>query len=120
MSAESNDGQPAEVRLHSVVVGEETQSLAGAKLLDGQKLEARLDLARAVATVTGKLTARGPANHNAMVFETTETVTLTPCTAHFIPASTRGAQDGIEWALTKLPGDEDWPGMSFAMAHAAQ
>ncbi|MFO1492843.1 MAG: hypothetical protein U1F77_20195, partial [Kiritimatiellia bacterium] len=116
----TNDGQPAEVRLHSVVVGEETQSLAGAKLPDGQKLEARLDLARAVATVTGKLTARVLANHNAMVFETAETVTLTPCTAHFIPASTRGAQDGIEWALTKVPGDEDWPGMSFAMAHAAE
>ena len=78
---------------------------------------ARLDLARA-CIVAGKVTARVLANHNAFAFETSEPVTLTPCSASFIPASTRDTQDGVEWVLTKVPGDEDCPGISFALAHA--
>jgi hypothetical protein len=112
----TNDGKPSEIRLHSVHVDGVAQPLAGAGTTG---VDSRLDLARAVATVPGKLTARVLANHNAFVFETAEPVTLTPCSASFIPPSTRGAQDGVEWVLTKVPGDEDWGGMSFALAHAA-
>jgi len=120
----TNDGMPAEIRLHSLLIDQETQSLAGASALVASSLDARLDLARAVGAVTGaagmKLTARVLANHNAMLFDTTEPVTLTPCTASFIPASRLGKQNGVEWILTKVPGDVDWPGMSFALAHAAR
>ena len=120
----TNDGQPAEIRLHSVSVDGQAQSLAGAKQAAVPALAARLDLARAVGILTGpdgmSLTARVLANRNAMVFETTQTVAQTPCTASFIPASKCGDQNGINWTLTTVPGDGDWPGMSFALAHAAQ
>ena len=84
-------------------------------------LGSRLDLARAVANVTGsdgrKLSLRVLAGRNAIVFETNDKVAVSPCAAQFIPGSKRGVQDGIEWVLTTVPGDTDWQGMSFALAH---
>lgn len=120
----TEDGQPAEIRLHSVAVDGQAQPLAGAKQAAATAFAARLDLARAVGTITGpkgmSLAIRVLAQRNAMLFETNTPVALTPCTASFIPASDRGMQDGTEWTLTSVPGDGDWPGMSFALAHAAK
>ena len=120
----TDDGKPAEARLHSVIIGGEAQSLAGAKVLSDSGCNARLDIARAVGTVSRPeghaLTARVLAHRNVAIFETGDTVTLTPCSAKFIPPSTRGTQGGVEWVRTQVPNDEDWPGMSFALAHAAQ
>jgi hypothetical protein len=66
------------------------------------------------------VTARVLAGCNAAVFETSSKVTLTPCAADFIPASKGGKQGDVEWVLTTIPGDGDWQGMSFALAHAAK
>ncbi|NQT41350.1 MAG: hypothetical protein HQ581_27930, partial [Planctomycetes bacterium] len=118
----TNDGRPAEIRLHSVATDEQPQSLAGAGTTTD--FQAKLDLARAVGTVTDtdgtKVTGRVLAGRNVAVFESTTAVSLTPCAAGFLPASKRGAGDDIEWILTEVPGDVDWPGMSFALAHAAE
>lgn len=120
----TNDGQPAEIRLHSTAVDGQAQLLAGARQAAVPAFAARLDLARAIGTISGPdgmtLTARVLATRNAMIFETTQAVALTPCTASFIPASKRGDQDGIGWILTTVPGDGDWPGMSFALAQASK
>ena len=105
----TDDGQPAEIRLHAVAVDGEAQSLAGANTVRPSvtDCDARLDVARAVGTVSRrdgrKLTARVLANRNVAVFETADAVTLTPCAANFIPPSTRGTQRGVEWVLTKFP-----------------
>jgi hypothetical protein len=100
------------------------QSLAGVHSLRATGCDARLDVARAVATVSrpnGRpLVARVLAHRNVACFDTTDTVTLAPCSANFLPASTRGTQRGVEWVHTQVPNDEDWPGMSFALAHTAQ
>jgi len=116
----TNDGKPAEIRLHSVATDGNTQSLAGAKTTT--PFQSRLDLARAVGTVTGpdgmKVTGRVLADRNAAVFESTGPVSLTPCAADFIPISKRGARSGTQWVVTTVPGDADWAGMSFAMALA--
>ena len=120
----TDDGKPAEVRLHSVTIDEEAQSLAGANALPDTGCNARLDVARAVGTVSGPdgptVTARVLAHRNVAIFETRDAVTLTPCSAKFIPPSKSGTQGGVEWVLTQVPNDEDWPGMSFALAHAAK
>ena len=120
----TDDGKPAEVRLHSVMAGGEAQSLAGADSIGNSGCSARLDVARAAGTVIRrdgeKLTGRVLAQRNVALFETREKVALAPCSAKFIPPSTRGRQRGVEWVLTKVPNDEDWPGMSFALAHASQ
>ena len=122
----TDDGQPAELRMHAVAVDGEAQSLAGANTVRPSvtDCDARLDVARAVATVSRrdgrKLTAHVLAHSNVALFETTDAVRLTSCSAKFIPPSTRGTQRGVEWVRTQVPGDEDWPGMSFALAHAAQ
>jgi hypothetical protein len=118
----TNDGKPAEIRLHSVMTDGNAQSLAGAGTTTS--LQSKLDLARAVGTVTGtdgmKVVGRVLAGRNAAVFESTGPVSLTPCAADFIPASKGGTRAGADWVLTEVPGDVDWPGMTFAIAHAAK
>ena len=122
---QTTDGQSAEIRLHSVAVDAAPQLLAGLGTL-GQTggCESRLDLVRAMGTVTRSgavsVTARVLAGCNAAVFETSSSVSLSPCSAGFIPASKGGKQGDVEWVLTTVPGDEDWPGMSFSLAHAAK
>jgi len=118
----TNDGKPAEIRLHSVATDGTVQSLAGAGT--AASLQSRLNLARAVGTVTGphamSVTGRVLAGRNAAIFESTGPVSLSPCAAGFIPASKRGTRNGAQWVLTEVPGDVDWAGMSFAMALASR
>lgn len=113
----------AEVRLHSMRIGGEMQSLAGLNSVIPAGYDARLDIARAVASLNHsnghKLTARVLAHRNVAIFETQAKVTLTPCPAKSIPPSTRGTDDGVEWVRTQVPGEKDRPGMSFALVHAA-
>jgi hypothetical protein len=123
----TDDGKPAEVRLQSVVVIDgKGMSQTQHPMLEAEASlpPAKLDLARAAAFIGDpaqpEITARVLAGHNAMVFETADAVSLAPCSAPFIPASPRGTDDGVEWILTTVPGDVDWPGMSFAIAHAAE
>ena len=117
----TNDGKPAEVSLHSVKTDNTVQTLAGAGKID--LFQSKLDLARAVGTISDSkgsqiLSVRVLANRNVITVETREKVSLSPCAAHFLPASKRGTRNKVEWILTTVPGDVDWSGMSFAMAHA--
>ncbi len=118
----TDDGKPAEVRLHSVATDGVVQSLAGAGTTT--PFQSRLDLASAMGTVVGaggmKVTGRVLADRNAAIFETTRPVSLTPCAADFIPTSKREDRSGAQWVLTTVPGDVDWAGMSFAMALAGR
>ena len=123
----TDDGKPAEVQVHSVMTigagGEKiNQSLDGAR--SESRFQAELDLARAYARVShkegGSVEARVLYGRNVAVFESTLAVSLAACAADFIPASRRGETDGTEWLRTDVPGDVDWKGMSFALAHAAK
>lgn len=88
-----------------------------------------LDLRRAVATVPGNtstVAVRALADRNVFLIEGDTTVTLNPTSASFVPATTRGTLNGVEYFVQTLPADPgypttgDWPGMSFAVAKAVQ
>lgn len=128
----TNDGALAQNR-YTVV---ELRGNAGNELMDLTRVGPlpaanRIDLRRAVATVPGNASAsvvavRALADRNVFLIEGDTTVTLNPTTATFVPAAARGTQGGIEYLVQTLPADPgypaagDWPGMSFAVAKAAQ
>ena len=86
---------------------------------------ARIDLRRAVVHVAGarsgppKADVRALAQSNAFLIETTAHAQLLPFESADIPAPARGESKGAAWVLQEIPGDPDWPGMSFAVALAA-
>ncbi|OHE81736.1 MAG: hypothetical protein A2107_13005 [Verrucomicrobia bacterium GWF2_62_7] len=87
----------------------------------GVAFQSKLDLAHACATLSTNnsplLEACVLAGRNVVIFKTDFPVSLTPCTAKFIPSAKQGTTEGVEWCLSTVPADEDWPGMSFALAH---
>ncbi len=109
--------------------------------------QSRLDLTRAVGTVTNargmKVISRVLADRNVVLFESEGSVVLHPSANRFIPANKdnkwsqpadesdngmpsslpepkRGDRGGTQWVLTTVPGDVDWAGMTFAMAIASE
>ena len=81
-------------------------------------VQARLDLRRAVATVTGA-TVRVLADRNVFLIETTQEISLEEIKAQELPAAELGTSDGVKWMHVKLPGDPDYAGMEYALAVAA-
>ncbi len=86
--------------------------------------QATLDLRRAVVGVAGtsdgipKADIRALADRNVFFIETPEPVELLPILSKDLPPATTGADDGVDWLHQAIPGDLDWPGMSFAVALA--
>lgn len=87
---------------------------------------ARLDIRRAVAEVHGtkdglpKAQVRALAGRNAFLIHTTADVTLEGVKSAGIGEFSTGRRDGVRWLTQKIPGDGDWPGMSFAVALAGE
>lgn len=85
---------------------------------------ARLDLRRAVAMAEGGVdgppaaTVRALAQRNTFLIESSAPARLLPFASADSPAATTGDRDGVSWIKQEIPGDLDWPGMSFAVALA--
>ena len=63
---------------------------------------------------------RALADRNAFLIRTGATAELLPLVSPDLPAVTQGNQDGVRWLRQEIPGDLDWPGMSFAVALASR
>jgi len=80
--------------------------------------DARLDLRRAVATA-GDVRVRTLADRNVFLIETDQPVALEGIPSSVLPAAEPGETDGVKWLHMKMPGDEDYAGMEYALAVAA-
>ena len=82
-----------------------------------------LDIGRAKAVVQGTqgqpvATIRALAQRNVFLVECSRAASLRPVLADHLPAAETGITDGVTWLVQKIPGDVDWPGMSYAVALA--
>jgi len=86
----------------------------------------RLDLRRGVAEAAGsaqgvpKATVRALADRNVFLIEAQSGAELTPIVTADCPAATTGDEGGVAWIAQDIPGDLDWPGMSYAVAMAGK
>jgi hypothetical protein len=80
---------------------------------------AKLDIAHAVAQ-TGSTTMRALAHANAFLIHSPERATLEPIRPDDLPAAQTGSSAGVDWVQQTIPGDPDWPGMTFAVALAQE
>ena len=119
------DGQPAENRFESVVFEGPAGTLpVDLELPTPPTSSAHLDLTRAVATVAGAEDAipsadiRALAGRNVFLIRSSAPATLMPVTTIDTPEATLGETGGVEWLHQEIPGDLDWPGMSYAVALA--
>lgn len=116
---QSKDGARAENRIRQLVLKGTPAAVAiPVGMREPEVVQARLDLRRAVATVTGA-TVRVLADRNVFLIETTQEISLEEIKAQELPAAELGTSDGVKWMHVKLPGDPDYAGMEYALAVAA-
>ena len=86
--------------------------------------QARLDIRRAVAVVgdpageNSTAEIRALAGRNVFLFRTTQPGHLEAVVSGEIPPAQQGETDGVLWLTQKIPGDPDWPGLTFTVALA--
>ncbi|HQE83458.1 MAG TPA: hypothetical protein PLM14_10695 [Candidatus Hydrogenedentes bacterium] len=63
-----------------------------------------------------------PAQSNVILFRSEQSpgTVLEPIVSSDIPAAETGEQEGATWLRQEIPGDLDWPGMTFAAARVAE
>ena len=122
----TEDGKHAENRFESVTFeGPKGKLPVDLAVIAPPSCPAKLDIRRAVAHVAGaeggvpKATVRALAQRNAFLIETAADVTLSAVPAPDLPV-TSGERDGVMWLKQDIPGDDGWPGMSFAVALASR
>ena len=124
----TEDGKPAENRFEKLVLEGPGGTLpidltAGAFRF--ARRAARLDLRRAMASIDApngekpKTEIRALADRNVFLIKSSDQGTLVPTVSADTPDATSGETDGVKWLTQQIPGDLDWPGMSFAVAIAA-
>ena len=118
------DGALAENRFESVefIAGEETLPV-DLSLPVYEHASGRLDLERATVDVSGSAdipsaTIRALADRNVVLIESGTHVRLVSTTSMDTPEAEVGESGNVRWLRQELPGDLDWPGMSFAVALA--
>lgn len=121
----TEDGQRAENHFHEMAIEGPQASLPldfTAAAIAAPDRPARLDLRRAVAHVSGPSAAeiRALADRNVFLIRTPAVGTLLPTRSADTPESVSGEEEGIRWLTQELPGDGDWPGMSYAVAMATR
>jgi len=82
-----------------------------------------IDLQRAVARVfTGKSTTefRALADHNVFLIKTSSPIKLEAIVSPGLPPAESGTVDAVDWLRQQIPGDPDWPGMTFTVAAAGR
>ncbi|MBC8874932.1 MAG: hypothetical protein H8E44_36385, partial [Planctomycetes bacterium] len=117
------DGKRAENRFHEVTLeGPRGELAVDLKQLSPPPTASVLDLRRAVAKVDqgGETLVRALAQRNVFLIQSPLPARLEPVSATYLPAVERGETDGVAWLRQQLPGDLDWPGMSFVVARAAE
>jgi len=87
------------------------------RLGDTKIKAARLDLRRAVASADGT-TVRVLADRNVFLIESDNDVVLEAIRG--LPPPKTGETDGVKWMHVKMPGDQDYAGMDYALASAAK
>ncbi|MHC4180691.1 MAG: glycosyl hydrolase family 95 catalytic domain-containing protein, partial [Planctomycetota bacterium] len=86
----------------------------------------RLDLRRAAARVGGATDDEPPteirilAQSNVVLIESPQVARLLPIGSPDLPKVESGEKDGLAWIVQQIPGDPDWPGMSFAVASTSR
>ncbi|NQT41536.1 MAG: hypothetical protein HQ581_28865, partial [Planctomycetes bacterium] len=125
----SVDGKRAENRIRSITL-EDAQGKPLAQLpLDEKSLSTpplggTIDLRRAVAQVTKPesnepmLTARALADRNAFLIQSALPCRIVPTATFDCDPPQQGETGGVTWLVQELPGDGDWPGMTYAVALA--
>ena len=121
----TKDGKHAENRFQTVQFegsrGVLPVSLDSASL---PTTRARLDIRRAVARVEGadggpaKATIRALAQQNSFLIEADVDARLEQFQTADTPDAQTGRTRGVRWLHQTIPGDPDWPGMSYAVALA--
>ncbi len=84
-------------------------------------LTARLDIQRATADVVtdyGRTRCYIAADENVLLWTLPPDaqVSLEPIASEDIPPAQIGGEEDLAWLTQSIPGDADWPGMSFAVA----
>jgi hypothetical protein len=121
----TEDGQRAENHFHELAIEGAQASVSldlTAETIEAPDRPARLDLRRAVAIVSGPSAAeiRALADRNVFLIRSPDIGTLLPTRSADTPESVLGEEEGVRWLIQDLPGDADWPGMSYAVALAAR
>ncbi len=124
----TEDGQKADNRFEEVILeGPRGKHSINLELVVSPSSPARLDIRRGVVQVAGtenavpKATLRALANHNVFLIESSAPAHLQAFKASYeLPAPSMNEQDGLAWLKQEIPGDPDWPGMSFAVAVASK
>ncbi len=123
----TTDGKRAENRFAEVTFeGPKGKLAVDLTVTPPATCRARLDIRRAVAEVHGtkhgppKVQVRALAGSNAFLIHTTDDVTLEGVKSADLPEFSTGRRDGVRWLTQEIPGDGDWPGMSFAVALAGE
>jgi len=93
---------------------------SSAKAVEAPASSGRIDVRRAVATLSGPAGAevRALADRNVFLIRSAARGTLIPVTSADTPKAMTGAEDDVRWLTQTMPGDADWPGMSYAVAVA--
>ncbi len=120
---QTSDGETAENRLNALeLVGDNGRVTL--QFATASQTESVLDLRRAVATVSQPeqpaAKIRVLADRNVVLVHSPESVALEPISAATLPDAQTGQTEGIDWLHMKMPGDQDYPGMEYALAVATR
>ncbi len=105
---------------------------------EGSPIYSSLDIHRAVANIqpedgsASNVTVRALSTHDVFLLHTSQSVHLEAIDAVYpndylgrafpqayaVSVASTGTSNGVEWVTQEIPGDLDWPGMSFAVALA--
>jgi hypothetical protein len=125
----STDGKKAANRIRTIAFFDGQGRVIAQLPLDEAALATRrfrgtLNLRRAVAHVSEPpasrplLTARALADRNVFLLECELPCTIVPTATFDCAPPRQGTTHGIAWLTQELPGDGDWPGMTYAVALA--
>ncbi|NQU22036.1 MAG: hypothetical protein HQ567_12190 [Candidatus Nealsonbacteria bacterium] len=121
----TEDGRRAENRFEKLVLeGSDASLPVDLSSVTVATSSAKLDLRRAVARVDGtpdrvpKADVRVLADRNVLLIRSPAPCQLLPTRSADTPEHNAGETDGVAWLSQAIPGDLDWPGMSFAVAVA--
>ena len=121
----TEDGKPAENRFSKIVL-EGSKGSVDIPLPSPQAdpVPATLDIRRAVARTQAKgagaanVEARALADRNVFLLRSPTPVRLEPLSSSDLPRPVCANESGISTIEQAVPGDADWPGMTFAVAMA--
>ena len=121
----TTDGKRAENRYASLeLAGPKGRRAIDLSIAAPSSTPCRLDIRRAAAHVSGaqdgppKADVRALAQSNVFLIGTGAQATLEALKSADLPPAATGTTQGVRWVRQQIPGDEDWPGMSFTVALA--